>query len=432
MSGHLTRYLLLGISSGEIPVEEALQTILDHLVDQCPECQRVLTLVAESLGLEDLLGQPCISGSRFVTALEKDRQRKEEGARRIIRQLEQAGENAPAVVRGNVSGEYANPVLAQLLISRAWTYCKARKPGGGDLGLAASEVGRHLKEQPNFLELSFSYQLAGLTVAANAARIEDRLEDAFEFLAKAQDLVEDVADPGVLCDYFRVSGSARLDSGSIGEAVVALKLSIELAADARDNIRLIKASLILAELLRTTKQVSAAVRVLEDSLRELEKTGKGSERDFLAFLAQANLAVFWCELNRPLEAKLVIETLDVKQFRRFGQEPRFYWIHGLVARAEGREIEAVGQFIKAMKLFERGGFILEAGLAVLDAAKCALTTNNRPLLSDSIKSLGRLSEQARDPWVASQLYLACLAVQNDTLKLSLLDDLYEKLRRRTR
>lgn len=433
MSGHLSRFVLDKLASGELTPEDLTQILLDHLAHVCPECHRALAEAAKGLGLEDSLGSGGLDGAAFCQAFEKDRQLRQKRARELALRLEKAGEKAPQQVMDGAAEDYANPVLAQRLLARGWAACRTRQPAAArTLGLATEAVGHRLGEVARFAELSFDYRLAGLTVAANAARIEDRFETAFQLLEQAEDLVQDVADPALLCDYFRVSGTTQLDAGKLGTAAASFQVAAELATDARDSLRVARVTLKLAALLRATGNTRKSVAVLQDGLRELDSIGASRERAQLTLLAQANLALYLCELGEADAAEEVLRSIDTSLVEKIGQEARLHWIRGLIARLREDYRDAVTEFRQAQRFFEDHGFLLEAGLVVLDTTRTALAAGDQTVLLATIQDLGRLSGEATDDLVASQLYLACVAVQNGTLTLSLIEDLYEKLRSRCR
>jgi len=427
MSRHVNRAFVRAFMNGEVSAEDATRVLMDHLSQQCPECRQALVEEAEAMGLEDLQGQPRLPGTTLLRVLEKDRAEQERGAKSLAALLEQAGYHAPHLVRAGPTKEFANPVLAQVLLSRAWAACVERNPNALALAKATTEVGLKLAKVKPLHEMSFEFRLAGLVVTANAQRITDQLSAALTTLEEAGELLQDVPDPGILCDYFAILGSVHLDSGRDREAEVAFSEALGLAAEAGDNERAAKVCMKVSDLFQLRGDRKHAVTALQEAVAAL---GEGNVAAHLEMFASANLALLWCELGVPAAAEKELAKLDPNEVAKLGQKPKLHWIRGKVAAARDASDEALHELRQAARLFEADEFLLESGLVLLDIAKIAFDEGDSQLLLETGLSLGRLSGLATDEWVASQLYTFCLALQSDTLTRELIQQLYELLRRR--
>lgn len=402
MSRHLTRELLLAIADGDVSVEDALRLALDHLSQVCPECHQAFLAAAESLGLEDLQGQRLLPGSTLLRVLERDRRQREEVARQLMAGIEAAGERAPEVVREDATQAYANPVLAEILLSRTWEACKRRKPQAKALALATFEVGKKLGETRQWFELGYEYRFAGLTLAANAERIADRFEKAFELLERAEELMVDVADPGLLCDFHRVMGRTCFDARLLEAADRAIECATHAAADASDTERMAKVKFLLADVQREKGNIEGCVATLKAASVGLDTCSARTQGE-LQFMIRISLTLALIELGNVGRAERELEQLDPNLFGEYGQEARWYWLRGLFERERKRYDEAIMCLRRASDLFHAQGYLVEVGLVLVDLARASRAAQDVQALSRAEMELAQLSELIDDPIALAQV-----------------------------
>jgi len=396
VSEHLPSRLLLAIAEGEVSAEDALRLALDHLSQVCPECHRIFVETAEALGLEDLEGQRRLPGTTLLRVLQKDRKQREEVARQLMAGIEAAGERAPEMVRDGATKTYANPVLAEILVSRTWEACKRRQPQAKALALATFEVGKKLGETRQWFELGYEYQFAGLTLAGNAERIADRFEKAFELLERAEELLVDVADPGLLCDFHRIMGRTCFDARLLEAADRAIECAIHAAADASDTERMAKVKFLLADVQREKGDIEGCVATLKAASVGLDACSPRTQGE-LQFMIRISLTLALIELGKVGRAERELEQLDPKLFGEYGQEARWYWLRGLFERERKRYDEAIMCLRRASDLFHAQGYLVEVGLVLVDLARASRAAQDVQSLTGAEMELAQLTEVIDDP-----------------------------------
>ena len=406
MSRHIDRAFLRALQDGEVSAEAATRVLLDHLSQECPECRRALEELADSMGLEDLQGQPRLPGTALLRVLEKDHAERERAARGLASRLEEAGPRAPDVVQEGEVEEYGNPVLARILLSRTWEACKRRQPHAKTLALALFEVGKKLSELCSYHELSFDYRLLGLTLAANAARIADDLSDSLELLRRAEEILFDVADPGFLCDFYRVQAITYINLGLPSEAEAPLRAAERCASESSDEIRYEKVRVAQAQSAQLSGRLSEAIRLTRSTISNLRNlVGDSQETEHLSLAAQANYAYYLLDVGNP-QGLDDLGKMDENLFVKYDQEARFHWIRGQAAKINGAHRSASRDFKAAYQLFTEKGFFLEGGLAVIDQAEALRCANDAEAVACAELQMAHLMERLADPLAANQMKAA--------------------------
>lgn len=406
MSRHINRAFLRAFQNGEVSAEDATRLLLDHLSQECPECRQALEEAADSMGLEDLQGQPHLPGTTLLRVLEKDHAERERAARDLASRLEEAGAEAPELVQTGETEEYANPVLARMLLSRTWEACKRRQPHAKALALATFEVGQKLSHLRPFYELSFDYRFAGLTLAANAARIADELTVSLELLAKAEELLLDVADPGFLCDFHRVQAVTYLDLELPTEALAPIRAAERWASESFDQIRSEKVRLIQAECAMLCGQLREAIELARCTISNISGLEWNSrETEHLCLAAQVSYAYFLIHSGNPQGLDDLLK-MDRALFQRYGQEARFHWIRGRAARLNHAHRSAAREYQTAYHLFAEKGFFLEGGLALIDRAEALRCAKDDQARGRTELEMVQTMDRMTDPLAANQMKFA--------------------------
>lgn len=261
---------------------------------------------------------------------------------------------------------FESPLAARLLIRRARARASRQARDAIETATlavrAAERVSRHVWGR----EHSRAMVLRARCVRVEALRTAGRLEEAW---SEARELLEG-AEPGLpprlRGDLFLLAGQVRRDQGKSREAAALLFSAREVYESAEDEPRLGRTLLQLAEVYREHGQVDLAVEAARRAVSLLDPA-----RDREAYVAaRHNLAIYLCDLGRPVEARVELEASRMARGEGPQSEVRLgsLWVEGRIHELIGDSETAERLYREAWEGFEDLERPGQAALVSLDLA----------------------------------------------------------------
>lgn len=356
---HLTLEVYLMVLSGELPPRALVEFGFPHLLQICPSCRsdwdvyRNLPLKAGGAPSPRRSDDDALTSGYGTTATATKSDQHQRGAerRRLRRELRQLLTQPQEVWQQKVAtarSRYRSRGFAELLIQESRSRVR-REPS-----IAAALAGlveTVLLWTPGALEQTDSqalriralaHQANALRVAGNLVGSDRRFAEARRFLAAGP-----ISDSELHGEVSSLEASLRLEQGRLDEAEHLLARAVLVFGILRSRSSLSRVLVQRAELYRQQDRLDEAVGDLERALLSTDRTDEE-----LLLCAAGALALCLCDVNRPADARRVMEDAEDAWSAAEGS----WWslrqraIEGRIAYGLGESDPA--ELVRAERLFE--------------------------------------------------------------------------------
>ena len=399
---HPSRELLAGYFRDELPFPRR-RKISGH-VTLCPVCQRRLSRLEreaeEGTGAVDY-------ESAFRRAAETVRSLKEsidEEARRSASLLPDLLQETPERRLERIAGEprFHAVKLCQLLQERSradWFQEPARSLESARLSVAVAD---HLSVARYGSGLVAEARARAWAHLGNSYRINCRLKEAEQALGKAAEHQRFSGDPLAESEILGFTASLRHLQGRGEETIVLLDRAFAISREIGDRLREGRVLILKGKALGDTGRYREALRVLRKGRMRIDPESEPE----LAFIALHNIVMYLLGMDRPVEAKRMLEGQLSPDGRRL--QTRFQWLDALITQHLGRSEEAQSILWKIREDFDDQRLPLEWAQVSLDLASWLFRegrpAESRRLVEEVIPVLDHLDVE-REATLARRLYL---------------------------
>lgn len=432
MKQHLTPQLLEQLQSNQPIAAEAMQRLLQHLSDLCPDCRSVLAnaqqkkLAEQHSHLEEVFDFALTRTVDVSSWVEKQKN----SADRDCNELLGLASSVREARIDRAIKRFRNPFLVDLLIEESRARLNSAPSSALDLAECAYQVALRLPHNVMGDTWAMTCVARANAYRGNALRVLGELKAAQMPLEMALSLFQEKgdADPLVEAELLSLLASLHKDRLHLEEAEAVLERALFLARAFGTAARIGRILIQLAIVFDDSDRLQEAIATAQEALSMLDP----EEHAQLYFAAQHNLTHYLEAAGRIEEANELLHS-NLERYK-FAGEPatrsRFLWNWGRIAFGLGQFETARTTLENARAGFSQQGREYDAALVGLDIALVLIQMNQIDALiqiATEILPVFEAQEMERDTIAAFLLFRE--AVHKREISSQLVSQLMTQLQR---
>jgi tetratricopeptide (TPR) repeat protein len=361
---HVNRELLRAVARGEVPAGVLIQTVMQHLMSECPACCRELTAFQKecTASAADEYGRVFQLLPAFLQEQIPRLEQEQHGAERDLTELLSLPPQERTGKIERARNRFRSAALARLLLAESRRRIQADPQEAFHLAALARTVAHR---NPR---MTGSFGLIALSTAemANACRVSSHRREASEHFSHARYVISQygVTDTEILARVDKLEGSLRMDQRLFKPAEELLSRAAMLYRIGGNGIETVRVLVTLGGLFFFQGDLPRAIETTSAALQSLDR----GHEPRLYLCARYNLARYLTEDGRIAEASDVLAA-EEESFRGLPEawtQLRLAWLRGKIALAQGDTEAAEHAFLGVRDGFLREGNGYDAAMVCVE------------------------------------------------------------------